>query len=139
MGKLDVKHAFRICPIHQSDWGLLGFFVEGKYFMDIRLPFGGRSSPFIFNSVADALHWILVHMSGIPCLLHYLDNFFNATADRVQCQADMQKIVKCFNLWGFHWPRTRQLGQANQEINSVKWQVRLPDDKLEDLNTVVGR
>ena len=25
MGKLDVKHAFRICPVHPADWGFVGF------------------------------------------------------------------------------------------------------------------
>jgi len=55
-----VKHAFRLCPVHPSDWPLLGYKWLGKYLFDIRLPFRSRSSPFIFNIFADALTWILV-------------------------------------------------------------------------------
>jgi len=61
MSKIDVKHAFRLCPVHPSDWPLLGYKWLGKYLFDIRLPFRSRSSPFIFNIFADALTWILVH------------------------------------------------------------------------------
>jgi len=58
MGKIDIRHAFRICPVHPDDWPLLVYWWDGRYYVDIVLPFGGRSSPFIFNTLADALLWI---------------------------------------------------------------------------------
>ena len=61
MAKIDIKHAFRLCPVHPDDWPLLGFKWLGNYFFDVCLPFGSRSSPFIFNTFADALAWILIH------------------------------------------------------------------------------
>lgn len=27
MAKLDIEHAFRLCPVHPSQWGLLGLAV----------------------------------------------------------------------------------------------------------------
>ena len=78
MAKLDIKHAFRLCPVHPSDWPLLGYVWQNNYFVDVRLPFGSRSSPFIFNQFADALLWILIFVFGIQNILHYLDDYFYA-------------------------------------------------------------
>ena len=49
MAKLDLKHAFRLCPVSPSDRDLLGMHCQGKFYVDLRLPFGLRSSPFLFN------------------------------------------------------------------------------------------
>ena len=76
MGKLDIKHAFRLCPVRLEDWALLGFSWDNMTFLDTRLPFGSRSSPFIFNQFATALLWILVSVYGINNITHYLDDFF---------------------------------------------------------------
>ena len=76
MAKIDIKHAFRIVPVHPNDWPLLGYKWLGRYFFDVRLPFASRSSPFIFNAFADSLAWILIHKFGITSLMHYLDDFF---------------------------------------------------------------
>ena len=50
MGKIDVKSAYRIIPIHPRDRYLLGMKWPDHYFMDLALPFGLRSAPSIFNS-----------------------------------------------------------------------------------------
>ena len=65
MAKLDIKHAFRLCPVRPDQWGLLGYSWDDQFFVDTRLPFGSRSSPFIFNTFADLLLWILVVVFGI--------------------------------------------------------------------------
>ena len=59
LAKVDLKHAFRLCPVHPEDWHLLGYFWKNRFFFDMRLPFGSRSSPYIFNTFADALLWII--------------------------------------------------------------------------------
>lgn len=48
MGKMDVRYAFRLMPVHPLDWELLGFEHRGQYFFDTVLPFGLLSSPSIF-------------------------------------------------------------------------------------------
>jgi len=55
MAKLDLKHASRLCPVSPSNWDLLGIHQQGKFYVDLRLPFGLRSSTFLFNRLADAL------------------------------------------------------------------------------------
>ena len=39
--------------IHPHDRPLLGMQWRGKYFVDLVLPFGLRSAPFIFTSIVD--------------------------------------------------------------------------------------
>ena len=55
MSKLDIKSAFRLCPVRPKDWELLGIHWEGHYFVELCLPFGLHSSPFHFVRLADAL------------------------------------------------------------------------------------
>ena len=49
MAKLDIKHTFRLCPVRLEDRELLGIHWQGKFYIDLRLPFGLRSSPCLFN------------------------------------------------------------------------------------------
>ena len=51
LAKADIKHAFRLCPVCPEQWPLLCFQWLGQFFTDTRLPFGSRSSPFIFNTL----------------------------------------------------------------------------------------
>jgi len=78
MGKIDLKSAFRQCPVRRQDWELLGVKWRGKYYVDKCLPFGLRSASFLFNRVAEAIEWALKNNYSIEDLFHYLDDFFTA-------------------------------------------------------------
>ena len=75
MGKIDIKNAYRIIPIHPDDRYLLSMKWRDQYFVDLALPFGLRSAPGIFNTLADSYEWVLQNNYDIPDLLHYLDDF----------------------------------------------------------------
>ena len=76
--KVDIKDAFRILPIRQSQWHLLGIYWDGKYYYDTRLPMGSRSSPHIFDRVSSAVEWICQHNYLLQFLCHLLDDFLAA-------------------------------------------------------------
>ena len=145
MAKIDIKHAFRLCPVHPDDWPLLGYKWLGKYFFDIRLPFGSRSSPFIFNAFADALTWILVTKFGITSLIHYLDDFFVCAVTREECQRKVNIILWVFKLLGVPVAEdklegpTRRLVFLGIEIDSVAMTVQLPIDKVQLLHCETQR
>ena len=40
----------------------LGMYWNGTFYIDTHLPFGSRSFPYIFNTFADALAWILIYV-----------------------------------------------------------------------------
>ena len=69
--KIDLRNAYRIIPVHPQDHHLLAISWEGETYI---VPFGLRSAPKIFSTVADMLAWAL-HCSGIRHQIHYLDDF----------------------------------------------------------------
>ena len=73
LAKLDIKNAFTICPVKKGQWFLLAFKWQGKYYIYPILPFGLRSSPHIFNSLAELINWVI---NEYGChSIHYLDYF----------------------------------------------------------------
>ena len=78
MAKFDVESAYRNVPIHPLDRYFLGMKWRHHFYVDLALPFGLRSAPYIFNSIADLVEWILINNHQIPDLLHYLDDFLTA-------------------------------------------------------------
>ena len=97
--KLDVRSAYRLIPVHPDDCPLLGFQWQGVQYVDGMLPFGLRSAPKIFATVADALEWVACQR-GVPEIDHYLDDFVtlgpHATAD---CQKNLDIIIQtCVDL-----------------------------------------
>ena len=77
LSKLDIQSAFRIIPVHPSQWHLLGMKWEGKFYFDKVLSMGGTSSPFIFDSVSAAIEWICINNYLIEVLMHMLDDFLS--------------------------------------------------------------
>ena len=71
--KRDLKDAFRKIPISPLDYWLFVFEWKGTLYIDIFLPFGLRTAPFIFNLFGEGLHWILESFGRD--LVHYLDDF----------------------------------------------------------------
>ena len=139
MAKLDIKHAFRLCPVHPEDWHLLGYFWKNRFYFDVVLPFGGRSSPFIFNTFADILEWIIIFIVLIKNLLHYLDDFFTAEVLEDSCSNNIDLIKRVFDLLGVPLASDKVIGPLQIitylgiEIDSINSVIRLPKDKLDDL------
>ena len=93
MAKFDVESAYRKVPVHPLDRYLLGMKWRNQYYVDLTLPFGLRSAPFIFNAIADSVEWILMHSYQISALLHYLDDFITAgPADSMQCAHNLSTV-----------------------------------------------
>ena len=57
--KFGVESAYRHVPVHSDGRYLLGMKWWAKYFIDLALPSGLSSVPYIFSSFADLLVWIL--------------------------------------------------------------------------------
>ena len=73
--KQDIKHAFRLCPVRLEDREILGIHWQGKFYINLRLLFGLRSSPYLFNHLADDFKWLLKNTYGIQDLMHYFDDY----------------------------------------------------------------
>ena len=143
MAKVDIKHGFRLCPVHPDDWKLLGYKWRDRWYYDVRLPFGSRSSPFIFNAFADALAWILVEKFGIPGTTHYLDDFLFPAPSFETCNSRLSTVLGVFKHLGVPIAEDKLEGPASTmtylgiEIDAENGIMRLPSDKLSQLRSLV--
>lgn len=76
MAKTDIEDAFRIIPIHPSDYHYLGFILEGQFYYDKCLPMGASNSCQFFESLSKALQWVMLNASHASGMSHILDDFF---------------------------------------------------------------
>ena len=101
LAKFDVESAYRIIPIHPNDRYLLGMQWQGHYFVDMALPFGLRSAPYIFSSVVDLVEWVLKKQYDVSFLLHCLDDFHTLGPPNSQtCQWNLDTCIQQFQDWG---------------------------------------
>lgn len=75
LAKADISDAFKVMPLHPSQWHLFGVMWREKMYFSVRLTFGCRSSPKIFDTLSEALCWILLNNCKLPFVLHLLDDF----------------------------------------------------------------
>ena len=75
MAKIDIKSAFRLCPVHPTDNHLLGVKWKGQFYFDCVLPFDLRSAPFIFNCLAGALEWIAIQKGSVQSTTTWMTSF----------------------------------------------------------------
>ena len=134
MAKLDIKSAFRLCPVRPEDWELLGIHWEGLYYVELRLPFA------LHSRLADALYFMLTCNYLIEFLTYYLDDFFTAgPAASDTSVKQMQIIIQVFNRLGIPVTPDKVEGPTmcivylGICIDSLKKEIHLPEDKLQDL------
>ena len=142
VSKFDVESAYRNIPVHLEDRYLLGMKWQGNYmyFVDRALPFGRRSAPFIFSSMADLLEWILRHNYGLNFLSHYLDDFYTmGPPNSPACQNNLDTCLWLFRVWHIPLHPNKVEGPSTCltvlgiELDSITLQACLPRDKFESI------
>jgi hypothetical protein len=131
--KRDLKSAFRHIPVNRLDHWLLIFEWEGKFYVDMFLPFGLRTAPRIFNLFSEALHWIfetLYHWN----LTHYLDDFLVVFPPGTDISPHSQVFDNVLATVGLtKAPEKDSNGTTvthlGFEFDSVNMEVRLPPNK----------
>ena len=143
MAKVDIESAYRMVPVHPSDRHLLGMEWKGNIYVDTALPFGLRSAPKIFNSVADAIEWIL-KARGVTNVSHYLDDFiFIGAAGTSECQRNLQLVLEACAALGVPLAMHKVEGPSTCLIflgillDTVNMELRLPDGKLKALSVLI--
>ena len=136
----DVESAYCHVLVHSDDCYLLGMKWQVKYFINLALPFGLRSAPYIFSSFADLIVWILKHNYGINFLLHYLDNFHTlGSPNSPVCQNNVNTCVRLFSEWGIPLHPDKLEGPSTClmvlciELDSRMLQARPPQDKFDHI------
>ena len=131
--KRDLKSAFRHIPINPCDHWLLLFEWQGKFYVDMFLPFGLRTAPRIFNFFAEALHWVFETLNEWN-VTHYLDDFlfvFPPSTDTSPVSTEFDRILAKF---GFSKATEKDsdgcvVVHLGFEFDTNKMQVTLPPNK----------
>ena len=144
LSKVDIKHAFRLLPVTSNDWNLLGYFWEGYYFIDTRLPFGLRSSPSIFNQFADLVCWVLQQKYGLYSLVHYADDYFLVSNNNLfMAKQALKTLCNVFDELNIPLAKEKIIGPVHVitylgiEINSKNLTISVPKDKYDDLMKIL--
>ena len=124
--KRDLKDAFRKIPVSPYDHWLLLFQWMGTHYVDLFLPFGLATSPFLFNLFAEALHWILDFVYS-QALTHYLDDFLLVGGDSTL-------FGKLCSFLGFEEKLSKSIDGTvvdftGIELDTLRMEARLPPDK----------
>lgn len=137
MCKTDIEDAFRLIPIHPSDYPKLGFSFEGKFYYDMVLPMGAGSSCKIFETFSTAIEAIFLHYEPEAACTHMIDDFFIAAANQYDCN----RFLQCFkNLCAdigvpLSPEKTTSPAQITAflgiELDTNLQTARLPKDKIE--------
>jgi hypothetical protein len=135
--KRDLKDAFRMIPISPFNYWLFIFEWNGRQYVDLFLPFGLRTAPFIFNLFSEALHWILECVYTRD-LVHYLDDFLLVN----------DPDAEFFGILASHLGFVENLKKRKDgwvvdftgiELDSDLMEARLPQDKHNRAITAVQR
>ena len=144
MAKTDLRSAFRLIPIHPDDWNLLGIYWQSQFYVDMYLPFGLRSAPFLFNQLSDGLEWILKNNYSIQRVIHILDDFFIAERNKLDCLTSFSTLLKVFMSLMAPVVASKTIGPSREIefmgiiLDSVRMEARLPQDKLIRINQLLN-
>lgn len=150
LGKIDIRHAFRLFPINPADFDLLGITYENKFYIDKNLPFGCSISCALIEKFAKFLHWVISYKAGLQTLDHYLDDFiFAGEQETNDCQKLMDTFVQVADELGVPIAHNKTVAPTTNmtflglDIDTVRMVVKIPDDKLSKLRHgilyIIGR
>lgn len=144
IAKFDVEAAYRNIAVHPDDRYLLGMKWRGQFFVDLALPFGLRSAPYIFTAVADMVEWIIRNNYRVADLMHYLDDFITAgPADSLHCAQNLQTSLAVCRSLGLPLHPAKCIGPSTRlvvlgiELDSRAQTARLPAEKLMALQELI--
>ncbi|XP_071153766.1 uncharacterized protein [Mytilus edulis] len=80
LNKADIADAFKQLGIKRDQHHLYCIKWRNLYYYYVRLCFGSRSSPKIFDNLSVAICWIAKNNYNIPVILHLLDDFLTVQA-----------------------------------------------------------
>lgn len=136
LAKTAIENAYKL-PIHPPDFELLGFRIGNDYNYDKTLPFGLSYACNPFEIYSTALQWILEHKFSVTHCINILDDFsFIGPPNSSKCYSALMSFYKLAQDIGLPIKPsktvlpTKTLTFLGLELDTVKFEIRLPQDKL---------
>ena len=140
IAKADIESAFRIIPVYPNDYHLLGFSFDRQYYYDRCLPMGCSISCKIFEQFSCALQWILQTTCHIMHMSHILDDYIFLSPSQSLCTSYLQQFFSLAEWLSIPIKHSKTVLPSTCvvvhgiEIDTVKMEARLPQDKLDAAN-----
>lgn len=150
LSKMDIANAFKNLPIKPTQWPFFCVKWSGKYYVFVRLVFGCRSSPRIFDSLSQAICWIAHNNYGVETIFHLLDDFLTVDKPDI-CIGERTMAVLSLLFGRLRIPLAKHkcvgptvcLEYLGIVLDSSKMEARLPVDKVQRIiqfiETLIGR
>ena len=141
--KADIKDAFKLVPIKENLWPYYGIKWNNKYYFYTRLVFGSRSSPKIFDTLSEAVCWILQNNYSIETVLHLLDDFLTIDDPKVDPERTMAILTLVFNKLGIPLSEHKTQGPTTILeylgiiLDTHKMEARLPMEKVARITSIL--
>ena len=101
LAKSDIADAFRLIPLHSSQYHRTGFSWQNEYYYDRCLPQGSASSCKTFELFSTALKMILQQKLGIQSVL---DDFLFVANTQHECMTALNCFTRICNEVQEQWP-----------------------------------
>ena len=144
LAKCDIADAFRIIPLHPSQYHLMGFYWDG-YWYDRCLPMGCSQSCQIFEKFSSAIQWALHKKFSIQSIVKVLDDFLFISKSKSSCRRALFTFQEVSKYIGIPLAPHKTLGPVNQltflgiELDTIQMEARLPIDKLTKYSSHVAQ
>ena len=141
---VTIKNAFRLLPINPNDYPLLGILWKGLYYYDRCMPMGCSSSCLTFERFSTAVQWIAQNKLNIQYMLHLLDDFFLAARNEKLCANQLELFLSLCSYLGIPMAPEKTCGPSTTlcfvgiELDTLKSEARLPQDKIEKCITIIS-
>ncbi|CAG2221610.1 unnamed protein product [Mytilus edulis] len=135
LNKTDMTDAFKQLGIRKDQHHLYCMKWKNNYYHYVRLCFGSRSSPCIFDNLSRAICWIAKENYGIPVILHLLDDFLTIQPPDSCGFRTMALITLIFNRLNIPISKKKTVGPTctieylGIILDTVSFEARLPNEK----------
>ena len=109
-----MQNTYSIVPLHTEVRQLLRMKWRGAFYVDMVLPFGVRSAPYIFTCIADLVEWMAKRNNDVTFLMHYLDDFhtLGSPGSSVCPVHNLDRFIDCFSKLGIPLHLDKQEGPS---------------------------
>ncbi|CAG2232749.1 unnamed protein product [Mytilus edulis] len=142
--KVDISDAFKQLPIKKEQWHLFCVKWNGQYYHYVRLPFGCRSSPRLFDSLSTSVCWIAQNNYDIKVIFHLLDDFLTVDKPSDCGERTMALLSLIFNKLNIPLSSKKTVGPVCELeylgiiLDTINMQARLPLDKVERITQFIS-
>jgi hypothetical protein len=144
MAKSDISDAYRLIPLKESEYHMLGMQWNGATYFDRCLPQGCSSSSQIFTAFSDALRQIVsgnYNIKGV--IISYLDDFLFISPSENECNSSLDVFLQCAQALNIpiNHKKTVKARKVIEflgiELDSTLMCARLPDEKIRKTTNII--